>query len=289
MEEEATLDKPTKNRTIFATLKGLVFTLAMLALLWFGLVYVLTPLALGKSPKATSSATIMPLDDTRITALEERIAKLENTLSSAAINIDIAPLETRIAALENAPPPALTNPTNMVDGEEVVALKMEIENIRNDTHKALKVVLVSNRLVAAIHNGNLFAGELAEYLNLQPEQKDRFAPLDRAAKIGIATLDDLQKTFTAAINSAIASLTKEKTFVGSFKSLVKIRKVGEEQKGKDDEAIIARAEAKLARGEVAEALQEISNLSPMSAKNFEPWKARATEYLMAQDIIKEIE
>ena len=92
---------------------------------------------------------------------------------------------------------------------------------------------------------------------------EKLAPVSAFAATGVPTLDGLKMQFKSAIAPALRPQTEEKNLVANLKSLVKIRKVGSEQKGADDDAVIARAEAKLNAGDVAAALAELQSSAGM--------------------------
>ena len=281
MEEETATEKPTKSRSVLATFKGIAFTLLVLSALWFAVRYVLPPLVLGKTPPVAATVSA-PQDDARIKALEERLAALEMAPPAAPpAVVDIAPIEARLTTLEQA----ASAPASMASNEELIAIKDTIAQIKTDNHNAIRRIILTTQLAEAIRSGRPFAGELAALVALAPEMKETLAPLAANAATGIATLAALQTQFSTTLNGALSTATKEKTFARSFKALVKIRKSGEGHKGKDDEAIIARAEAKLGKGDVAASSQEIASLSPASASHFEGWQVRAKDYLVAMHML----
>lgn len=265
---------PPRRRNIFATLKGLFFTLMVLAALWFALRYVLTPLVLPKN--APETAAVSSNVEGRIQALEEKLAALESKAAP-----DLAPLEARVAALENAPK-AAAEAAPAARSEEMEALRTEVEKLKTGHSNVVKTLILTGQLQDAIRSGRPFASELTALVTLKAALKETLSPLSSASFTGVATLDQLKEQFAHAIAPALAPDNGEKSLAQNLRSLVKIRKVGEAQKGKDDEAIIARAEAKLAKGDVAGALQETESLSPRAMKDFAAWQDRAGMYLAAQ-------
>ncbi len=276
-ETPTTEAAPTRRRNITASLKGMFFTLMVLSAVWFGLRYVLTPLI---SSQANAPATAVESNaEQRIKALEEKMAALEKQTPAT---IDTAPLEARIAALENAPKVVEKEATPTISHEEIDALKMELEKLKSTDHGTVRGIILISQLQDAIRAGRPFSGELSSLALLRPDMKETLTPLTQASSTGIATLAQLQEQFAHAITPALVQEGAEKSIVQNLRSLVKIRKIGEAQTGTDDQAVIARAEAKLAKGDIAAALQETNTLSPHALQNFTAWQERAKEHLAAQ-------
>ena len=275
-------DTPTapRRRSIFTSIKGLLFTLAVLALLWFALRYVLTPLVIGKNeaiPQETSSM------EPRVAALETRLAALEQKPTAT---LDITPLEARIAALENAPKPVAmvegAAPAPAIDRTEIDTIKSELQSLKLHNQSILQSVLLASRIDEAVSRGKPFASELATLSALRPDMDKVTEPAEAYSITGVATLTALQEQFARSITPAL-NQNPDKSFIQNLRSLVKIRKIGAEQKGTDDEAIIARAEAALAKGNVAGAVNEIKSLG--AGASFAPWLERAEAYLSAQAVV----
>ncbi|MDX2074341.1 MAG: hypothetical protein SFX19_08280 [Alphaproteobacteria bacterium] len=274
MEPDA---QPSRKRRIIASVKGLLFTMMVLAALWFGLRYVLTPLVL---PEEMVEAPAIPADlEARIKTLETKLSILENKPSPAP---DLGPLEARLNALENAPRPTANEAAPAANPDDIAALKAEMEQIKSLDHGYVRALILTSQLQDAVRSGRPFASELAALQALRPALKETLAPLSDASTTGIATLAGLTEQFTRAIEPALTPESGKKTFVQNLRSLVKIRKIGESQQGADDEAVLARAEARLAKGDVAATLQEIATLSPRAADIFAAWKGRAETHLAAQ-------
>lgn len=268
---------PTRRRSIKASLKGLFFTLMVLSALWFGLRYVLTPLVTSRLD--TSAPTAENNVEERIKALEEKVSALEKQTPPS---VDIAPLEARIAALETAPKTVVNEAVPVINHEEIDALKTELEKLKSTDHGYVRSLILISQLQDAMRAGRPFASELSALALLRPDMKETLTPLTQESSTGVATLTQLQEQFSHTITPALTQNDGEKSLAQNLRSLVKIRKIGEAQKGTDDQAVIARAEAKLAKGDVAAALQETSTLSPRALQNFAPWQERAKAHLAAQ-------
>jgi hypothetical protein len=273
---ETPASPPKRRKGIIASLKGLGFTIVVLAALWIAMRYVLTPLVLPKEapPEQVASA---PAYEERLKILEDKVAALEN--AKPAETPEITPLEERLTALEARPAQAPV--VSGASSESVDALRADVEKMRTENKATIRSILLVGRLQDAIQNGAPFNNELAALRGLRPDLKETLDALEPLSIAGVATLAQLQSQFARSIDPVLTPKEDTESFTGNLRSLVKIRKVGENQKGTDDQAIIARAEAKLANGYVAMAIGETENLSPAAAKNFEAWQKRANDYLLA--------
>jgi len=277
--ETTTPDAPvTRRRSIVATLKGTLFTFMVLAAVWFALRYVLSPLVMQKEQAA---AVISESAEERIKALEDKVAALETATPTAAAAPDTAPLEARIAALESAPKPIENDVPPAVKPEEIEALKTDLEKLKSDDHRYVRSLILNGQLQEAVRAGRPYATELAALETLRPDLKEALVPLAQSSATGIPTLASLQEQFAHTITPALSPEDSGKSLTQNLRSLVKIRKIGGTQTGADDQSVIARAEAKLASGDIAQALQETETLSPRAVQSFAAWQERAQTHLAA--------
>lgn len=280
------MDTPTdtqspvsRKRSIFATLKGLCFTLLILTALWFAMRYVLAPVVMGKET-IESPMENAPLEN-RLQALEERVSALENAQPATAAEApDLSALQSRLSALENTSP--AEGAATSISSEEITQLKMDLEKLKSEGNTVVRSLILIGQLQDAIRSGRPFTTELAALESSRPDMKETLGPLAEPSLTGIASLAELQRQFAQVIYPAISAEDKDKSLMKNLRSLVKIRKVGEAQEGAGDEAILARAEAKLQQGKVAEAYGETENVSPEAASQLAPWRARAGAYLAAE-------
>jgi len=276
-----------KKRSIIATLKGLAFTLMVLACLWVGLRYVLAPVMLPESfeeAQQEKSASATSYEE-RIAALEQKVAALSETKPQMP---DLSALEERLAALESRPAASGDSTAPSMDPQVLDALKTEIDSIKANEHTILKSVILIHQLQDAVRAGKPFSAELAALTRLRPDLTEILAPLDGPGAVGVATLEQLQDQFRSAIHPTLTP-AGERSLNNNIRSLVKIRKIGDDQKGTDDEAIIARAEARLAAGDIPSALTESENLSPKAARNFAAWQERAKTKLESEAILTKLQ
>lgn len=286
--EQEDAKAPARRRNILATLKGLIVTLVILAGLWAAMSYVLSPMLLGKGTVNAPQEAEAPTQGyaERIQALERRTGEIENTISALIESYDL-----RFKGLQEsieAVPAGASVDAPAIDNAELASLKADIEKLKAADHKTLRGILLTQRLGQAVRSGSPYAPELAAIRQLRGESS-AISALEAESATGIATLAQLQEQFASAIHATQAPDGEEKSLKSNLRSLIKIRKVGAAQKGEDDDAIIARAEAKLKEGNIAAALAEIENLSGLTAQHFAAWKNRATAHLEAQASLTRLE
>jgi hypothetical protein len=122
-----------------------------------------------------------------------------------------------------------------------------------------------------------------------PAQSGLLALLQPFARSGIPTLAMLQNQFEKLMPNALSPAQKGNSFASSLKSLIRIRKEGEYQQGLDDESVLARAEAKLKRGEIGAAIKEIQALSPPVADVFSQWSRDAKNSMEGRNALDSLQ
>lgn len=297
-------DDITENKTASpfqAGLRKLAFTLVVLLALWLVLRLVVAPMMFSPSPAAPASvsqpaaapaahveeASPMPEQDVeqpdRLAQLEARLNGLEAALkeSPPATAIDeasmqpyLAPLQQRIEAQE----------------AELQRLRADLAALEKQSGAGLAAMNGFSQLQAAAQKGLPYDAafkKLSQLLGDDPEMAALLDALAPYAATGAPTLSMLQADFES--NIAMMDENAAPSFAKSLRSLIRIRKVGANQQGADDDAVIARAEAQLAEGNAAAALQELAQLSPVSAKTMQPWMEKADAYLVVNAALLEIE
>jgi hypothetical protein len=111
---------------------------------------------------------------------------------------------------------------------------------------------------------------------------------------GVPTLPELTKEFSELVRIALKpSLPENSTFSERLKSnlssLVVIRKVGEHQKGLSLEAILARAEAHLDKGELEAAVAEVESMTVSEQGQFTDWLSDARTRLSIPATLSDIQ
>ena len=258
----------------------------------------------------------IPADlERRLQALDEQSAQLAATRESvAALDRRMADLDARIAAIESAvanPPPADGVDRGAIEtlAEELAAtraaLRGEIAKIEaafgtaladagNTVRRAAAaeattqdagLLLAVGQLRAASSSDQPFPAELAALGALGDGDREiaaLVAALAPLAATGVATAPALRSNFgvvAAAILRALDAPADAGWLSQAFaevKSLVSVRRVGGDISGDDPEAVLARAEAQLARGDVAAAVALVDGLG-LDDTVAPDWRAKARD------------
>lgn len=248
-------------------------------------------------------------------SLSQRVDTLAEALAALPPPADTATLEDRIAALESLPTgngngPSLadfaaqaealrtlqaevaslraaggTMPANVealvADAEtrlkeaeaQAATLKAEAEAIA----KAAAARAALGRIQAALESGGPFAAALPD-LGVDVPQV-----LTDAAETGVPSLAALQTAFPDAARAALEAALRANMGeswaerVGSFlRSQTGVRSLTPREGG-DPDAILSRAEAALATGDLNTALTELNALPPEAAAQMQAWRALAAQ------------
>ncbi|MBI4183039.1 MAG: uroporphyrinogen-III synthase [Proteobacteria bacterium] len=224
-------------------------------------------------------------------------------------------LDQRLAAVEARKPepaaaggewPAVVEKQKAELLVELGRLGKRLEALEERTARAAEraghetaLVLALSQLRQAIARGDPYKGRLDAALALAGERAeigDRLGPLAEGAGRGIATLDALRARFEAPAREAVrAGLKGEGPGKGlvdaaldRLASVVTVRRVGEVP-GEGAEAIVARAEARLAQRDLTAAVAEVERLSGSAGGAFAGWLAEARRRLAAERALDEAE
>ncbi len=279
--------------------------------------------ALASLPAAAPAPDLSGLT-ARIEALEANLS----TALPAAAPADLAPLEARIARLEARPAAALAGDpqaaaqlasdlaairaelsaqteaaaaarTEMSAAAEaataaVAEAKAEAERLKAEGAAAVAAArrdAALGRVAAAVDSGAPFAIALAE---LAAEGTAIPEVLATQAETGVPTLLSLQSTFPEAARAALeASLkadmgdtTMER--IGTFLRTQTGARALEPREGADPDAVLSRAEAALAGGDLPGAVTEIGGLPEAGLAELADWRARAQARLDALAAVNEL-
>lgn len=273
--------------------------------------------ALAARPPATASPDFTALG-TRIDRLtaaigdaEKRLAAVENRppapvtdLSgvrerTAAIESAIEELHGTLAELrrmaEQAPPAASPGAVeaiaNRIGGlEQRIAALASSRTAATDTSTAAEIAAL-NALADAIRSGKPFVRELEAARVRLGERAAPLAALDAHAERGLPTTAALEERFSEIVPAILRGPEPEGGFFsrmyGNAARLVQVRPVGE-PKGTELGAVVARMEAKLARGDLAGALAESDLLSDAGKAAAAAWLAAARQRYEAELTIKRL-
>jgi len=158
--------------------------------------------------------------------------------------------------------------------------------------RASAVIGVAARLSAALDSGLPFATDLTLLAPLtQGDAKltEVAAALQPYAQAGVASRAALAASFPAVAKAALADDVADDSFgerlLGKVRSIVSLRRVGDDVPGDSAEAKLARAEAALDAGDLAKAVDLVKSLPPQTAKATQAWLARAEAHLAAKRAI----
>lgn len=221
--------------------------------------------AQAKAPTAATAAAELRSELAQMKRLIDAQAKNAAAPSVSAadiatVNRRLSQIEERVVALAAAPKPEpAPEPKPDLHSAEVVALGV---------------------LRDAIASGRPFANELETVRTIAGERAAALAPLSQHAKDGLPTLATLARQFGPAasrmLNPPPAADSGVLTRLWSNASkIVEIRPTGEPQ-GSEPAAVIARMDAKLARADLAGALDEAKALPPSVRDLARDWFAAAS-------------
>lgn len=244
-----------------AEMKKLGLTLVFLFALWllfrFGLSYMETKNA--DAPEASPAPT--PVATAPAMPTPEPEPKPEPVPAPEISDARAEALEARMAELERR--------------VESLAARIKTDS------RQIAAAAAFDRLKDAALSGAPFTDALERLREHMIHDNDPLIPLQPYADTGIPTIAALQQSFDVALQQALAARENPDSFSHYLRTLVRIRKVGAGHAGQDDEAVLARAEALLARGELKLALEALSPLSPPAADRFLEWKSQAEGRLKA--------
>jgi hypothetical protein len=183
--------------------------------------------------------------------------------ASAAALTELAQKIPAATAAERSALEALANRVTAVERSEKAA---------ESGDRALRLALVATALNTAVERGDAFAAELATAKALGADAK-LVAALDAFARSGVPSAAALARQLSELAPSLQASGAREGVLArlqGNAEKLIRIRRV-DEPAGNDAGAIVARAEAKAAVGDIAGAVSELAQLPPDARAPAEAW------------------
>ena len=226
--------------------------------------------------------TEIPTDsrDEEIALLKQRLeqleAKSEKTPADGADKERVALLEAHV----NEQAKSVEEMKAQV--AEMQALKAKLSESSAQSSRVLSAFTAIGLIREALHNGTPFSAPLDHLYTLaSPDAAGSDAVLALLEKLkpyaetGAPTLERLQSRFGEFVTPALDPEYGNHSWQQNLKSLVRIRKIGEHVEGANDEAVIARAEAKLAQRDVNAAIGEMQALSPRASDAFAGWSRDA--------------
>ena len=251
----------------------------------------------------------------RLDRLEKREAQVSGTLTgavdSAALSRAIGEAEARIrdqltrntAEIERSRETATKLAERVAAIEKDVAAKLDAvrkevasrgegDRRSGDNNRAAAAVGIATRLRQAIDAGGPFAADadlLKPLAAGDPVIAAIHGELTPFASTGVATRRALAVEFPEIARRVLAADVADDSWgerlLSKLKSLVSIRRVGEDTKGMTPEAILARAEAALEAGDLAKSVSEMKTLKSPALDPARDWLTRAETHLAAQQIV----
>lgn len=250
----------------------------------------------------------------KVTALADRVAKLEAAPAPASPATDLSAVEARIAALESRPAATGT------DSAEVAQLRSDIEVLKakgagivspevqasldakvQETQARLTAIEEVAKASAAATLARAAIGQIAAALDSGAPYASAVSNLQGAtlpavltdhAASGLPTLQSLQASFPDAARTALEAALRANMGqswserVGNFLRAQTGARALAPREGNDPDAILSRAEAATAKGDLAAALKEVAALPPEAIAALADWQARAQLRLDAETAVQ---
>ncbi len=234
--------------------------------------------------------------EAQISTLNKRLESLEtktgdnetkSAVSEAALN-EISRTQDALAGLEQKI--ADQEKTIAALNEElqtVAALRDKMDAMESRSSQRLASITLFGQLRDSARRGETFKPILDQLLELNkanPQANALLMQLLPVAATGLHSMEELQGQFDAALDFALERESGT-GFGSNMKKLIRIRKIGEQQSGTDDESVLARAEASVNAQDLRTAIKETEALSPEGKKSMANWVRMAQEYVNTQGTI----
>ena len=237
------------------------------------------------APEAPAEVQLPQEVQDRLAALETTVAALQPGDSSGGgqtVAEALAPMTARIADLERELAAVRQGRAQAALEAEIDALRQrlaEVEAARGDAAAAKAVALA--RLSADVGEGRAYATSLEAFRGVWGDA-GALPALEAYAGTGLPDLEALRRGFPQAARAAQrgAAVRDDAGMLdriwGSARTLVTVRPAGDSE-GTSVGAILSRAEAKLARGDLDGAVADLTALPPdaAAAEEMAAWRARA--------------
>lgn len=219
---------------------------------------------------------------TELGALRLRLqTEVQNVLRPGDLKESLSPLSAKLAGLEQGIKDIVSREGTYQKSAEHALLALELANLRR-----------------AVEAGGAFADELSN-VNRSAGERLKLTALDRFKNSGVPTLRELSAEFGKLSHRIIAADTPPEAgtlidrFLTGAKSVVRVRRVGDNVEGNSTEAIVARMEAALEKGNLERVLEEGRSLSernriPAAREWLEKVEARVTASSALRDVERQL-
>jgi hypothetical protein len=296
-----------RHPMIFSVLAGVIGLLAG------ALALSLVMLFAGEGAKlpATSLPQAGPSAAVPDTALRERtdglakahgeVEKRTGELEAKVKELDLAPLKSRLESLETA----LKDLRGFAEQAQTsgsvtsAALLERLGAIEAQVKKAASRPAVANAaevaalgaLRDAIAKGAPFMKELDAVRKMLGDAAAPLAPLEASAASGLPTVTELRRRFSDLAPKLASAPPPDSGYFAKLWSnatkLIEVRPVGEVA-GTSAGAVVARIETRLARNDLAAALDEAAQLPPSAKAQAADWISAASRRREADTIVKNL-
>ena len=294
-----------------AAIAGLAGGLIVVVLLWFGGIFStgrepvvdLSP-RLAALEKQLNELSARPapasVDPKAIEDIAARLARLETAQAAPRAPVTDPVVLGRLNAAENATKSLADNAAAMLRRAEATDAALREINSRIDkltaaltdvqttarsaaagSDRASRLAVAASALRNAVEHGDPFTAELAIVKPLAPDP-NAIALLEPFAASGVpsnAMLGQELATMVRPMLRAAGEPVRGGGFLDRLQTnaekLVRIRPVGEEARGDDRTAILARVELRAAQGNIPGALTELAKLPADAREPVQAWIAKA--------------
>jgi hypothetical protein len=246
---------------------------------------VIDPAPMIAKASQESQAAIAALDS-RLTEIETRPVGAGGAASSAAIaayDRQLQDLRAQIAA-QSGQGSDVAAQIEAVAAEakaQLAAAAQEAERLKTEAEAAARAATTDaalGRIRAALEAGGPFTGSVSDLTASGVE-----IPADVAsfAATGVPTLMDLQRSFPALARDALTAALRAQTPTGWGDRITAFLRTQtgarslSPREGSDPDAILSRAEARLAEGDLPATLAELGTLPDAAKEVLAPWIAEA--------------
>jgi hypothetical protein len=247
-----------------------------------------------QTDQATTPTDLGP----RVVGLEDRLAQMSQQLDGIAglvreadpqgvakLTASLANIQDLLGRLAGDVDGLKGSVQGLDDQAESLSTRIDARDERNSTDEAL--LLGALRLEAVVRRKVPFGAELALVRGLGALDSNFGSALDTLAPYsdtGVATVSDLREDLRKAVPHILAAGVPEgatwtERTLDTLAGLVAMRRVPGAVEGDSPDAILARAEAKMATLDLTAAVAEVETLSPPHAGAAAAWLAAARERL----------
>ena len=260
---------------------------------------------IAAAPGITSEGTSRPETDAAVAELRSRLdavaadmESLRQAARTAASPEEVRTLRDEIDAARAELKAMQAALSALVDlPARIAQLGDRIEAAAAQTEKTAFVLAVG-QLEAALDSGGPFASELRSVRRLAEADEDLariLDPLALRADRGVPTRAELNARFdetALSIAQASAGSGAESWIdraLARLRSLVTVRPVGKDVEGDSADARLARAEARLAEGDLAGAVTELEGLDGAAVEAAAVWLADARARIAAEEAVTRLQ